>query len=102
MGRSCVCLLFERGGHSQRHDTAILLKRISLVRVSLSVTPNPTVMWAYNTGGPVTGAPILSLDGSQIAYIQQTSSSSKTAQLVLLKWSSPGIRQASLSVSAAC
>jgi hypothetical protein len=55
-----------------------------------NLSPNPTVMWAYNTGGPVTGSPVLSLDGSQVAYIQQTSASSKTAQLALLKWSSPG------------
>ena len=55
---------------------------------SLSVAPNPTVMWAYNTGGTVISAPVLSLDGSQVAFIQANSSG--VAQLVLLKWSSPG------------
>jgi len=54
----------------------------------LGVAPNPTVMWAYNTGGTVTGSPVLSLNGSQIAFIQKNSSG--VAQLVLLKWSSPG------------
>lgn len=55
-----------------------------------NVSPNPTVMWAFNTGGAVTGSPVLSLDGSQVAYVQQTSATNTAAQLVLLKWSSPG------------
>jgi hypothetical protein len=43
----------------------------------------PSVYWAYNTGGTVTTSPILSEDGSQVAYIQ---SNGTTASLVLLKW----------------
>jgi hypothetical protein len=48
-------------------------------------TSNPTVLWAYNTGGTVTTSPILSGDGSQVAFIQV---SGTTASLVLLKWKS--------------
>jgi|GEM_PF-845167 len=46
----------------------------------------PSVYWAYNTGSgsTVATAAALSLDGSQIAFIQ--SSSGGVASLVLLKW----------------
>jgi hypothetical protein len=42
----------------------------------------PTVAWAYNTGGTASLSPVLSLDGTQLAYIQTSSS---VATLVLLK-----------------
>jgi len=44
----------------------------------------PTVYWAYNTGGTVVNSVTLSLNGSQVAFVQ--SSSSGVASLVLLKW----------------
>jgi hypothetical protein len=44
----------------------------------------PTVYWAYNTGGTVVTSVTLSLNGSQVAFVQ--SSSSGVASLVLLKW----------------
>jgi hypothetical protein len=44
----------------------------------------PSVYWAYNTGGMVTTSPVLSLDGTQVAFVQV---SGTTASLVLLKWS---------------
>jgi hypothetical protein len=47
----------------------------------------PAVSWAYNTGGTVTTSPILSEDGTQIAFMQV---SGTTASLVLLKWSASG------------
>jgi hypothetical protein len=43
----------------------------------------PATDWAYNTGGTVTVSPILSIDGTQIAFVQTVSS---VANLVLLKW----------------
>jgi hypothetical protein len=49
----------------------------------------PTVSWAFNTGASsatgsaVTTSPVLSLDGTQVAFIQ---SNGTTASLVLLKW----------------
>jgi hypothetical protein len=42
----------------------------------------PSVDWAYDTGGVVTGAPSFSVDGSQIAFIQSTAG---VASLVLLR-----------------
>ena len=44
----------------------------------------PSAYWAYNTGGMATTSPVLSLDGSQVAFVQV---SGTTASLVLLKWS---------------
>lgn len=43
----------------------------------------PTVYWAYNTGGTAGLSPVLSLTGSQIAFMQTSSS---VASLVLLTW----------------
>jgi len=43
----------------------------------------PSVYWAYNTGGTISTSPIISLDGTQLAFIQ---SNGTTASLVLLKW----------------
>ena len=43
----------------------------------------PATYWAYNTGGAALTSTTLSLDGSQLAFVQ---SSAGQAQLVLLKW----------------
>jgi hypothetical protein len=43
----------------------------------------PGTYWAYNTGGTVLTSPALSLDGSQLAFVQTVTGH---AQLVLLKW----------------
>ena len=50
-----------------------------------SCTGSPTVYWAYNTGttGAVVTSPILSRDGSQVAFIQSTP---VAATLVILRW----------------
>jgi hypothetical protein len=46
----------------------------------------PSTYWAYNTGAGelVVTSPVLSADGTQVAFIQSTSGG--TANLVLLKW----------------
>jgi hypothetical protein len=46
----------------------------------------PTVSWAYNTGGTARTSPVLSLDGTQVAFVQSEGS---VAHLILLKWN-PG------------
>ena len=43
----------------------------------------PSVYWAYNTGGQILTSPLISQDGSQIAFVQ---TSGGQAGLVLLKW----------------
>jgi hypothetical protein len=45
----------------------------------------PKTYWAYNTVGAVVTSVVLSLDGSQIAFVQ-TSATLPIASLVLLKW----------------
>jgi hypothetical protein len=48
----------------------------------------PTVYWAYNTGGGTSNlSPVLSFDGTQVAFVQTVSG---TANLVLLKMASSG------------
>jgi hypothetical protein len=42
----------------------------------------PSVAWAFNTGGTMTGAPTFSFDGTQLTFIQNTGGA---ATLVLLK-----------------
>jgi Ice-binding-like len=43
----------------------------------------PSVYWAYNTGGQILTSPVLSLDGTQIAFAQSVGG---VGSLVLLKW----------------
>jgi hypothetical protein len=43
----------------------------------------PSVYWAYNTGGQVLTSPLLSLDGTQIAFVETNAGA---GTLVLLKW----------------
>jgi hypothetical protein len=48
----------------------------------------PSVYWAYNTSGQILTSPVLSLDGTQMAFAQTTGGA---GSLVLLKWAaSPG------------
>jgi hypothetical protein len=58
-----------------------------------SGTP-PSVYWAYNTGtgSTVTTSPILSLDGTQVAFAQSNGTS---ASLVILKWAASTMETAS-------
>ena len=50
---------------------------------SSCTAPVPSTYWAYNTGGTVTRSVALSGDGSQVALMQ---TSGTTSSLVLLKW----------------
>jgi len=44
----------------------------------------PTVYWAYNTGGTAVNSVVISLDGTQVAFVQ--SSATNVASFVLLTW----------------
>jgi hypothetical protein len=46
----------------------------------------PSVYWAYNTGGLILTSPVLSLDGTQVAFVQTSGSPTGQAGLVVLKW----------------
>ncbi|HUL34641.1 MAG TPA: hypothetical protein VL128_12200, partial [Candidatus Eisenbacteria bacterium] len=45
--------------------------------------PVPADYWSYNTDGTVLSSPVISLDGTQVAFVQ---SKGVTSSLVLLKW----------------
>jgi hypothetical protein len=47
----------------------------------------PTVEWAYNTGGQVLTSPAISVDGTQVAFVQ---TSGGVGSLVLLKYAASG------------
>ena len=47
----------------------------------------PTVYWAFNTGGQVLTSPAISVDGTQVAFVQTTAG---IGNLVLLKWAAGG------------
>jgi len=47
----------------------------------------PASLWAFDTGGAITTSPVLSLDGSQVAFVQ---TSGGVASLVVLKWAAGG------------
>jgi hypothetical protein len=64
----------------------------------------PSMLWAYNTGGAIKLSPVLSLDGSQIAFVRI---SGVEANLVVLKWARGGsqsrpVTPASSSTYPAC
>jgi hypothetical protein len=46
----------------------------------------PQTYWAYNTGGLVLTSPVISLDGTQVAFVQTSGSPAGQAGLVILKW----------------
>jgi len=47
----------------------------------------PMVYWAFNTGGQVLTSPTISVDGTQVAFVQTTAG---IGNLVLLKWAAGG------------
>lgn len=48
--------------------------------------PVPRIYWAYNTGGLILTSPVISVDGTQIAFVQTSGSPTGNAGLVVLKW----------------
>jgi hypothetical protein len=45
----------------------------------------PSTYWAFNTGGTITTSVTISMDGTQVAFVQ-TDSTTSNADLVILKW----------------
>ena len=48
-------------------------------------SPRPSVYWAFDTGGAPLTSVVLSIDGTQVAFVQ-TDNSTGSADLVVLKW----------------
>lgn len=59
--------------------------------------PFPLIYWQYNTGGTILTSVVLSEDGTQLAFVQTTSS---VASLVLLKWAKSSTLVTPTTVSA--
>jgi hypothetical protein len=59
----------------------------------------PSMSWAFNTGtgSTILTSPVLSLDGTQIAFVQN--SSAGVASLIVLKWSASGTLTAPTALS---
>ncbi|HET6142775.1 MAG TPA: hypothetical protein VFE02_04655 [Candidatus Acidoferrales bacterium] len=56
------------------------------IYVGTCTAPNPSTYWAYNTGaGAILTSPILSFDGTRVAFIQNTGG---VANLEVLRWKS--------------
>lgn len=58
-------------------------------------TTGPLIYWSYNTdGGTIITSPVLSADGTQVAFIATGTASSGmgTAALVILKWKAPATK----------
>ncbi len=56
------------------------------IYVGTCAIPNPSTYWAYNTGsGAILTSPVLSYDGTRVAFVQNTGG---VANLVILRWKS--------------
>ena len=78
------------GTNAAGQPTIVAFNQIYRSCVAVPAQPLPSTFWSYNTGvGAVADlSPVISLNGSQVAFVQRTSNQ---ASLVLLKWSSsPG------------
>jgi len=84
---SCADFIIYPTGMTGSSSAASIVAFDNLYASCSSGGTVPSVYWAYNTGGAVTTSPVLSLDGSQVAYMQ---SNGTTASLVLLKWAAGG------------
>ena len=76
---SCNDFIVYPTGSAPTSATAIAYSNIYTGTCTGTV---PTIAWAYNTGGASTLSPVLSPDGTQVAYIQ---TNANIASLVLLK-----------------
>ncbi len=73
------------GGASVTGRTIALTAAVTMIDNAVTTVDTvPSVYWAYNTGGTATTSPVLSLDGTQVAFVQLGGGPPST--LVLLKW----------------
>ena len=84
---SCADFVVYPTGATGGSNAANIIAYSNLYAGDCTTGTVPSISWAYNTGGTVTTSPILSADGSQVAFMQV---SGTTASLVLLKWAASG------------
>jgi hypothetical protein len=87
-GDSLTCLscneyvVYPTGSAGTSSAASIVAYSSLYAACTCGTTPTPPyIHWAYDTGGTISTSPIISLDGSQVAFIQ---SNGTTASLVLL------------------
>jgi hypothetical protein len=94
---SCTDWVVYGTGLAGSTGQATILAFTNLYSGTCGSTPN--VNWAFNTGtgSVILTSPVLSLDGTQIAFVQN--SSAGVASLVVLKWSASGTLTAPTTLS---
>jgi hypothetical protein len=82
-------VVFPTGASSSATQATIVAFKNLYVGGCPGAPSTPSVFWAYNTGAGATASlsPVLSIDGSQVAFIQTISG---TASLVILKMADSG------------
>lgn len=75
------------GSGTAGQPTIVAFNQLYKTTCGTTSTPVPATFWSYNTGVAAftETSPVLSLDGTQVAFVQRTGTA---ASLVLLKWSS--------------
>ena len=86
-GASCSDYVVYPTGAAGASNAANIVAYNNLYSGGCTSGSVPSLSWAYNTGGTVTTSPILSEDGTQVAFMQV---SGTTASLVLLKPAATG------------
>ena len=84
-------IVITAGTNAPGQPTIVAFNQIYKGACGTSPTqPVPATFWSYNTGNGalVQTSPVLSLDGTQVAFVQGTGTAGTGATLVLLKWSS--------------
>lgn len=78
-------LVYPTGTAGGTTATSTIVAYTNLYSGCTSTGAIPSIYWSYNTGNgfAVSTSPVLSLDGTQVAFIQSNGTS---AELVLLKW----------------
>ena len=95
-GASCGDFIIYPTGMTGSASAASIVAYNNLYSSCSANGPVPSEYWAYNTGDAATTSPVLSLDGSQAAYMQSNGTS---ASLVLLKWAAGGTLTAPGSIT---
>ena len=82
---SCTDFVVYPTGTAGATNVSTIIAYTNLYSGCTSSGAVPSVYWSYNTGTgyAVTTSPVMSLDGTQVAFVQ---SNGTTAELVLLKW----------------
>ena len=97
---SCSDFAVYPTGQVGASDAANIIAYVNLYATGSGApcSAGPTVSWAYNTGSgyAVTTSPVISQDGTQVAFIE---SNGTTASLVLIKWAAESGETVSLPLT---